>query len=317
MAMLEDSIKTLPEVGGTISLADFIRRMNQVLHNDNPAYYRIPGEKETETSRYFDDATGKWVEKTFTVPGRELIAQYLQLYEMSGKPEDFANMVDYNYRDAKVTAFLKTSRRTDLKAIDVWTRGFIRRHFDGVRADITGVSELYLAVNDLVVSGQMKSIAVSLFLVFLLTALMFRSLTAGLFNVLPLFFAMFLNFAIMGWFGIYLNLMTMITSSIAIGVGVDYAIHFYHRYRMKFLESHGYEKATEQTMEEAGVAIFINAITVAAGFAILLFSAFKGISLMGLLITLTMIWSSFGALTILPTLFMILKPKFNHIGGKK
>ncbi len=317
MAMLEDSIKTLPEVGGTISLADFIRRINQVLHNNNPAYYRIPNEEETETSRYFDEATGKWVEKTFTVPGRELIAQYLQLYEMSGKPEDFANLVDYNYRDAKVTAFLKTSRRTDLKAIDVWTRGFIRRHFDGIPADITGVSELYLAVNDLVVSGQMKSIAVSLFLVFLLTALMFRSLTAGLFNVLPLFFAMFLNFAIMGWFGIYLNLMTMITSSIAIGVGVDYAIHFYHRYRLKFLESHDYEKATEQTMEETGVAIFINAITVAAGFAILLFSVFKGISLMGLLITLTMIWSSFGALTILPTLFMILKPKFNHIGGKK
>ncbi len=317
MAMLEDSIKTLPEVGGAISLADFIRRINQVLHNDNPAYYRIPNETETETSRYFDEAKGRWVEETFTVPGRELIAQYLQLYEMSGKPEDFANLVDYNYQNAKVTAFLRTSRRTKLKAIDTWTRGFIHRHFDGIHADITGVSELYLAVNDLVVSGQLKSIFLSLFLVFLLTAFMFRSATAGLFNVLPLFFAMFLNFAIMGWFGIYLNLMTMITSSIAIGVGVDYAIHFYHRYRMKFLELKDYEQATDRTMEEAGVAIFINAITVAAGFAILLFSAFKGISLMGLLITLTMVWSSFGALTILPTLFMILKPKFNHIGGKK
>ncbi|NOY77512.1 MAG: RND family transporter [Calditrichaeota bacterium] len=317
MAMLEDSLKTLPHVGGTLSLVDYIRRINQVLHNNNPAYYRIPNQTETETSRYFDDATGKWVEKRFTVPGRELIAQYLQLYEMSGKPEDLANLVDYNYQNAKVTAFLRTSRRTDLKAIDTWTRGFIRRHFDGVHADITGVSELYLAVNDLVVSGQLKSIFLSLFLVFLLTAFMFRSFTAGLFNVLPLFFAMFLNFAIMGWFGIYLNLMTMVTSSIAIGVGVDYAIHFYHRYRMKFLESHNYEQATDQTMEEAGVAIFINALTVAAGFAILLFSAFKGISLMGLLITLTMVWSSFGALTILPTLFMILKPKFNHIGGKK
>ncbi len=317
MAMLEDSIKTLPQVGGTISLVDFIRRINQVLHNDDPAYYRIPNETETETTRYFDESKGKWVEETFQVPGRELVAQYLQLYEMSGKPEDFANLVDYNYQNAKITAFLRTSRRTDLKAIDTWTRGFIHRHFDGIPVALTGVSELYLAVNDLVVSGQLKSIFLSLFLVFLLTAFMFRSATAGLFNVLPLFFAMFLNFAIMGWFGIYLNLMTMITSSIAIGVGVDYAIHFYHRYRVKFLELRDVEQATDRTMEEAGVAIFINALTVAAGFAILLFSAFKGISLMGLLITLTMIWSSFGALTILPTLFMILKPNFNHIGGKK
>ncbi|GBD94452.1 toluene efflux pump membrane transporter TtgH [bacterium BMS3Abin05] len=317
MAMLEDSIKTLPYVGGAISLVDFIRRINQVLHNNNPAYYRIPNETETETTRYFDAATGKWVHETYTVSGRKLIAQYLQLYEMSGKPEDFANLVDYNYETAKITAFLRTSKRTHLKKIDTWTRGFIKRHFDGIKADITGVSELYLAVNDLIVSGQLKSIFLSLFLVFLLTALMFRSFTGGLFNVLPLFFAMFLNFAVMGWFGIYLNLMTMVTSSIAIGVGVDYAIHFYHRYRMKFTESHDYENATDRTMEEAGVAIFINALTVAAGFAILLFSEFKGISLMGLLITLTMVWTSFGALTILPTLFMILKPKFNSVGGKQ
>ncbi len=317
MAMLEASIKTLPEVGVALSLADSIRRINQVLHNGNPAYYRIPNETETETSRYFDESQKKWVTQTFTVPGRELIDQYLQLYEMSGKPEDFANLVDYNYQNAKVTAFVRTSRRTALKEIDTWTRGFLHRHFDGIHADLTGVSELYLAVNDLVVSGQMKSIFLSLFLVFLLTAFMFRSATAGLFNVLPLFFAMLLNFAIMGWFGIYLNLMTMITSSIAIGVGVDYAIHFYHRYRMKILELRDYEQAVDRTMEEAGVAILINALTVAAGFAILLFSAFKGISLMGLLITLTMIWSSFGALTILPTLFMVLKPTFNHFGGKK
>jgi len=167
-----------------------------------------------------------------------------------------------------------------------------------------------LAVNDLLVRGQFKSILVSLFLVFLITALMFRSFIAGFYNVLPLFFAIFLNFAIMGWFGINVELMTMVISSIAIGVGVDYAIHFYHRFRMKFLESNNHEDATRKTMLEAGIAIFINAMTVAIGFSILIFSMFRGVRIMGLLITLTMIWSSFGALTILPTFFNVKKQQF-------
>ena len=312
MADLEDSLRTVPGVGGTLSLADFIRRINKALHNENPAYDRVPHEVEQETTFVAEEVNGRLVQRkeVFAVPGRDLIAQYLQLYEMSAGPEDFANVVDYNYQHAKVTAFLKSSRRSQLKRIDSAVRAYLKRHPTPVPADLTGTSELYLAVNDLVVSGQFKSILVSLLLVFLLTSLMFRSAAAGLFNALPLFFGIFLNFAFMGWTGIYLNLMTMVTSSIAIGVGVDYAIHFYHRYQMKIAEGASYEDATVLTMDEAGTAIFLNAATVATGFAVLLLSEFRGIGQMGLLISMTMVWTSLGALTILPTLFMTLKPRF-------
>lgn len=312
MAALQDSIKKLPYVGGAISLVDYIRKMHQVMHNNDPSYYRIPRETETETLKYFDETSGKWMQQTYTVSGKELIAQYLQLYEMSSKPEDFANIVDYPYQNARITAFIKTPRRIHLKQIDDWVRTYIQDHFQGIKADITGVATLNLVVNDFIVSGQFKSILVSIVLVFLLTAFLFRSLTGGFYNVLPLFVAIFLNFAIMGWFGINLQLMTMVISSIAIGVGVDYAIHFYHRYQMKFAETADYPQATRKTMLEAGVAIFINAITVAIGFFVLTFSLFQGVRVMGLLIALAMIWSSFGALTILPTLFMTVKTKFRH-----
>jgi len=315
MALLEDYLRGLPEVGGALSLVDFMRRINKALHGDDPAYYRIPREVEEEEVVYVEEQGGRPVEvrERFQVRGRELIAQYLQLYEMSGKPEDLANLVDYNYQNAKITAFLKTTQRTRLLEIDRKVREFIRQKLSDLKADLTGTTELYLAVNELVVSGQFKSILVSLFLVYLLTAFMFRSPVAGLFNALPLFFGIFLNFAIMGWAGIRLNLMTMVTSSIAIGVGVDYAIHFYHRYQMKWSEQKDYQWATDRTMEEAGVAIFLNAITVAAGFAVLMFSTFKGIAEMGTLIFVTMLSTSFGALTILPTLFMTLKPTFREV----
>jgi predicted RND superfamily exporter protein len=306
MAALEDTLRKDQLVGATIGLADYVKTIHQVLNGGDPAYYRVPADTEVVKSGIGDEEAGA----VHRVAGRDLIAQYLQLYEMSAGPEDFANLVDYNYQNAKVTAFLRTNRRTDLKRIDTAIRNYLKANPPPLPTDITGSSELYLAVNDLVVSGQLKSILVSLILVFLLTSMMFRSLRAGVFNAIPLFFGIFLNFAFMGWTGIYLNLMTMVTSSIAIGVGVDYAIHFYHRYQMKISEGHDYGEATVRTMQEAGTAIFLNAATVGCGFAILLLSEFRGIADMGLLIAMTMLWTCLGALTILPVLFMTLRPKF-------
>ena len=79
---------------------------------------------------------------------------------------------------------------------------------------------------------------------------------------------------------------------------------------MKMKEGESYKGATVRAMEEAGTAIFLNALTVGAGFAVLLLSEFRGIEHMGLLISMTMVWTCLGALTILPVLFMVLRPKF-------
>ncbi|MDZ7373758.1 MAG: MMPL family transporter [candidate division KSB1 bacterium] len=304
MAALEEALRKDPLVGSTISIADYVKTMHRALHGGDSSYYRIPTDTEPTGAIASAGDTGD----DEPASARELIAQYLQLYEMSAGPEDFSNLVDYEYRTAKVTAFLRTNRRTELLRVDGTIRAYLRENPPPLPTEVTGSSELYLAVNELVVAGQFKSILVSLGLVFLLTALMFRSVVAGFFNVIPLFFGILLNFAFMGWAGLYLNLMTMVTSSIAIGVGVDYAIHFCHRYQRKIREGESFEGATVRSLDEAGTAIFLNAATVAAGFAVLLLSQFRGIVHMGLLITLTMCWTGVAALSILPVLLMRLRP---------
>ncbi|MBW2734909.1 MAG: RND family transporter [Deltaproteobacteria bacterium] len=317
---LERYAATQAHVRSVRSLTGFIKQMHRVMHDDAPTQYRIPKMTEQETGVEVVEQEGVEVERpvTFKVEGRKLIAQYLTLYEMSGKPEDFANLVTYDYSTAKVSLLLDTYRVSELNVLSAALRRYIKENFHGVEAELTGMAELLRAVNEMVISGQAWSIATSLLLVFLFSALMFRSATLGLFCTLPLFFSLFLNFGVMGISGIALNVMTMATSSVAVGVGIDYAIHFVHRFQQARINGDDFDEAVPSTMRTSGVAITLNALTVAAGFSALVFSEFTGVAQMGFLIALTMVTSAFAALTILPVLFVYLKPRaFTHAAAKE
>lgn len=306
MSALEDYIQQQPDVGATQSLAEFVKLLNKAVHNNDPAYYRIPQEVETETVE--TQVGQEVVKKTFQIEGKTLIAQLLQLYEMSASPEDFANLTDFNYRHARVAIFVRTDRDSRLRKIDQALQSFLDKNTDGVKAEITGMAKLFLIVRQMVIRGQFLSIVASLILVWLLTSLMFRSPIIGIFTTMPLFFGIFLNFATMGALGISLEIMTMVTSSLAIGIGVDYAIHFVHRYILE-LKHHDYSNSLQPSLLTSGVAITFNSIVVAAGFFLLILSMFKGTRAMGFLLALTMLTTAFAALTILPVYFITFKPK--------
>ncbi|MDF1562826.1 MAG: MMPL family transporter [Deltaproteobacteria bacterium] len=314
MDALQTWLESQPHVGKIQSITGFIKQMHRVMHGDAPEQFRLPQVMEKETGTEWVERDGVEVEEevTFEVPGKELVAQYLALYEMSGKPDDFANLVTYDYRTARMNVFLSTDRATHLTTLHDDLKVWLAENFSGVeglQAQLTGMAELIRAVNDMLVEGQAWSIALSLLLVWLVTALIFRSPVLGLFATLPLFFSLFLNFGTMGLSGIALNVMTMATSSVAVGVGIDYAIHFIHRYQVDRRTGATYEHAAASALRTSGVAIAFNAAAVALGFSALGLSAFKGVSDMGILIALTMVTSAFAALTILPVLFIVLKPR--------
>jgi hypothetical protein len=317
MDALETWLRAQPHVGSVQSMVGPLKQMHRVMHGDTPDQYRLPRASETERGREIVDENGVEVEKeiTFEVPGQELVAQYLALYEMSGKPGDFANAVTYDYATARMTVFLDSDRASVLTATHDDLRRFLDQNFGELRAELTGMAELMRAVNNLVVTGQAWSILSSLLLVLLLTAILFRSPVMGVFCTLPLFFSLFLNFGFMGLSGIALNIMTMSTSSIAVGVGVDYAIHFVHRFEADRRGGLSYGEAAIATLRSSGVAILVNAATVALGFLALFFSEFGGVSDMGLLISLTMGTSAFAALTIVPVLLVLLHPRVFAVGA--
>ena len=114
----------------------------------------------------------------------------------------------------------------------------------------------------------------------------------------------------MGLFGIKLDLSTAMVGSVAIGIGIDYTIHYLIAYRHERRKTDNLETVAHNTMKGVGKAVLFNAFSVALGFLVLLLSRFTPMNFFGLLIAITMFTSSTASLTILPVLLNLFKPKF-------
>ncbi len=285
MLALERWAKKLPEVGYTVSIADYIAQINESLHDDNPSQHVIP-------------------------PTRNAVAQELLLYEMSGDPSDFSRVVNYNYDEARIAMRMKSLTSAQLgKLVNKIGSQAVTTAHEKFGVKITGSSYLFKVLTDLLVHGQIWSLLVSLFGVALVVGLIFRSIRFGLLSMIPLGFTITLNFGVMGWLNIPLDTATTMIASIAIGIGVDYTVHFLSKYRRERRGGMDQRDAVSDTIRTTGRPIIYNAVAVAAGFAVLLFSSFGPIATLGALVAVTMGISALAALTLLPAALLLIKKK--------
>ncbi len=273
--MQKDVVGELAVVGNSFSLADYIDRMNMVMHADDKEYDRIPD-------------------------NQDLIAQYLLLYEMSGDPENLNKVVDYDYEKANITFQLKSDNSKAMNA----TLDVIHKYEDdfkklGIDMNYAGSGYKGLVFTDLILEGQIKSLIMSLILILVLISLMFKNILVGIIASVPIILTALISFGVMGYLGIPLNTTTALLSSIAVGIGIDYAVHFLEQYRNNAKLSGDKMATAQRTMAHSGRAIIYNAIVVIAGFLVLLFSVFPPNRELGALVSLNMFTSFVGTLTIM------------------
>jgi hypothetical protein len=161
------------------------------------------------------------------------------------------------------------------------------------------------------------SLALAALLVTLVVATLLRSLAAGLLSVSPLLLALIMIFGVMGFVGIELNLVTALLSSIMIGVGVDYTIHYLWRYRDERFAGYSAEDAVERALSTTGRGIVFNGLSVVVGFAVLIISAFYPVRFFGLLVAISILASLVAALVVVPALVLVVKPRFLEPPAKK
>ena len=114
----------------------------------------------------------------------------------------------------------------------------------------------------------------------------------------------------MGLTGINLDMITSLIGSIAIGIGVDYTIHFMNNYHGERLKSDNLDEVTMNTLKVSGKAIVVNAVSVGLGFLVLCLSQFVVLRYIGFLVAVVMLTSSVTAMTVLPVMLNVFKPKF-------
>jgi predicted RND superfamily exporter protein len=138
----------------------------------------------------------------------------------------------------------------------------------------------------------------------------------GLVGTIPIAITALVNFGVMGIFNIPLSSATALISSIAVGIGVDYAIHLIEHYRNRRLEDFSIREAAFATISHTGRAIIYNAIAVMGGFAVLMFSVFPPNRQVGTLIVINMATSAIGTLSILLIAIIALDKKGKIIDKK-
>jgi len=291
---IQHFLEEQPEVGKTVSMADFIKRMNQAMHSDDPQYYRIP-----------DDGN--------------LISQYLLLYSMSGEPGDFDSYVDNDYRLANMTAYLKTDSSAYIETLMPKLKAFAAERLgDRATLSIGGSVPQGAALNEAMVHGKILNIAQIAAVVFVISSLVFRSLLAGLMVLLPLVMAVIANFGVMGYTGMYLNISNSLSSAMAVGIGADYAIYLIYRLREEIANGLGEMRAVRVVLATAGKACLFVAVAIAVGYGVLLFSpGFNVHFWLGSLIGIAMLVSVFSALFLIPSLVLTFRPNFVYKGVNK
>ncbi|MBL7075300.1 RND family transporter [candidate division KSB1 bacterium] len=173
----------------------------------------------------------------------------------------------------------------------------------------TGLPLIYKELDRKIMRSQSLGLGLAIFLVFVLLAIRLKSLVGGLMSVFPIILAILINFILMVILDIPLDELTILMGNIAMGVGIDYAIHFITRFKVEFAKSKSELEALDRTLETTGKAIMINAVTVMMGFLVLVTGDIVPMKWFGYLMALTMMTSAFSAVTILPALILITKAK--------
>jgi predicted RND superfamily exporter protein len=282
----------------SLSAEDLVWELQKQLNYNGASYYEIP----TDPERYG---------KTRSEELQQLVSNYLIL--LSGNIESYAN--DPLAPTAiKTTVQLRTLGEEDTGRVIREIEQYVDANFPrDLTVTIGGSALVEASLNRLVVQSQLVSVITSLFLVFIIIAVSNRSLAAGIIGIIPLSISILVNFAVMGFLGIKLNIGTSMVASVSVGIGIDYTIHYLEAHKREYRASNGKGDYLRRAFASSGKAIIINAVSVGAGFAVLLLSQFVMLEDLGLLIALTMGTSAFVSLTIIPVLLLIFKPKF--IGG--
>lgn len=182
---------------------------------------------------------------------------------------------------------------------------------------MVGPTRIQASLHTRMITTQIVSLTTVIIAAGVIISLLFGSLVAGLIGLIPLLLTVAISFGVMAYSGTYLGMGTLMIASITIGIGIDYAVHFIWRFRREVCGGASMDEALQTTIQTSGRAIVYNALAIALGFMLLLFSGFRGINDFGMLVTMTMVISMLSVFTVIPAIFLAQRPKFLSRSGWK
>ena len=273
--MLEFStyLKETGYVTSTQSIADVVAKLNLALGGETP----IPEEMS-------------YVQQLWFILGQQ----------------DLSQLITEDLDQALIIGKFNNEGQANIEDFKKHVNAYLEEHTsDDYTIQVTGMPYVNAQLDKSLVKSQLTSLIIAVILVIALVSFIFKSLLEGLYASVPIIATIAVLYGVMGLTGIPLNVVTVLVASVAMGIGIDYSIHYITHFNDALKREFEINNAVEEAIMISGKAILINFISVSAGFLILIFSDLMPMVYFGILIALSMLGSSMGALTLLPAILLL------------
>jgi hypothetical protein len=280
--LLISEVKSFPLTKRVSSLLDVIKDMNQVMHADDPVYYRIPDDKA-------------------------LVAQLLLLYEMSNGTEQ-ENWVDYDYKMLRLMVEVFDYDTAEMEKEFRYLEKRAKELFPDAKFGMVGMAMQFSVVQNYITKGEIISFFIALVVIGLLMMIVFRSVKTALIGMIPNLAPVFAVGGLMGYLDIPLDMTTMVILPILLGLAVDDTIHFISHSKLEFLRTGSYQMSMQKTFATVGKAIFMTSFILIVGFSVYLTSVATFIVHIGMLMIAGVLAALLSDYFITPILLNWFKP---------
>ncbi|MFA7282174.1 MAG: MMPL family transporter [Sterolibacterium sp.] len=285
MAAMQRFMSAQPEIGGSVSLADIIPAVNRVMRENNPRYLDF-GKSATENGEL--------------------------LFMWAADASSSSRFMDPQVQIAPVTLFFKDHRGDTIRTAIARVKEFIAAHpiEEGVYVLAGGLIGVTAAVNEVIFTGQIESIALALLVLIVCCAVAYRSMRAGIFFMVPVILSNTITFSVMAWKDIGMTLSTLPVAALGIGLGVDYAFYVVDGIREELHGHSDLKRAIAQSLHSAGKGVLITALTLTMSVVLWFASSLRFQAEMGILMAIWLFVSAFSALFIMPAMVYVFQPEF-------
>jgi len=276
-----------PETMHVNTFTDTMKRLNMNMHGDDPAYYRLPEE-------------------------RNLAAQYLLLYEMSlPYGLDLNNQISVDKSETRMTASLLSLSSKEMLAVDERAQQWLAENTKIIKQSLgSGPSLMFAHIGQRNIVSMLGGTTVALIMISMILIFALRSLKIGLVSMLPNLVPAAMGFGLWGILVGEVGLALSIVTGMTLGIVVDDTVHFLSKYlRARRERGASSEDAVRYAFNHVGRALITTSIVLVAGFIVLAFSSFKLNSGMGMLTAIVIVFALLADFLLLPPLLMKLEGK--------
>ncbi len=269
-----------PPVRHVAVITDTFRQLNQSMHGDDPAAYRIP-------------------------ESQELAAQYLLLYELSlPLGLDLNNQIDRSRSATRGSVSAETLYSQDVLDLNARAEAWLEEnapHVAGVNG--TGPAALFAYIGQRNIRAMLVGTAVVLVAISAILLFALRSLRLGVISVVPNVLPAVLGFGVWGLTVGQVGLSLSVVVAMTVGIVVDDTVHFLSKYlRARREYGRDPEDAVRYAFDTAGRALFTTTVVLVAGFLIFMFSPFVPTAEVGVLTAMIIGFALVADLSLLPAL---------------